>query len=82
MVNAQKPNGWAMRKASIDIGLDVLRAKLSPGEAVSQRDIAYVCGCSPQLIQQIEKAALLKVRQRLKQKLGLITGDFATSATL
>lgn len=46
----------------IDLGLSVLCAIARPGETLSCRDIADVCGCSFQAIYYMEKHAREKIR--------------------
>ena len=62
--------------ADIDLGLDVLNTVRLPGEQLSRSDIAHVCGCTRQNIEQIEMRALKKIRLRLRQELGLDYGTF------
>lgn len=47
---------------NIDLGLSVIGA-VSRGERWSQTDIAKVCGCKMQTIQQIEYRALQKLKR-------------------
>jgi DNA-directed RNA polymerase sigma subunit (sigma70/sigma32) len=54
-----------MAKRSVDIGLAVLSAIRKPHETFSCEQIAGVCGCSKQFINQIERRALAKLRRRL-----------------
>jgi len=51
---------------NIDIGLSVLCCVAKPGETLTDRDIAEVCGCARNSIYQIEKKALNKLRPKLK----------------
>ena len=50
----------AMKDGSIDAGLHLLKHYRHPRGYMTQREIAYVCGCSPTRIQQIELKALQK----------------------
>lgn len=51
----------AKYKSEIDLGLAVLSEVNRDGEVITLRDIADVCDCSPQRIEQIEKEALRKI---------------------
>jgi len=55
-----------IKDGSIDAGLFLLRFFNRYGKGLSQAEIAYVCGCNPGRIGQIERAAIKKLRQRLK----------------
>lgn len=54
---------------SVEAGLICLCAWARPGQTVSHRDIAKVCGVSRGLIFLIEKKALRKVREKLRREL-------------
>ena len=56
--------------AHIDLGLALLSCLLRPGETLTSEDMAAWCGCSKSAIQQIERRALAKVRERLVADLG------------
>ena len=59
-------------KASrIDLGLAISRLTMEPGECRTLAEIAAYCGCSRQGIQYIEQKAILKVRKRLRDLLGI-----------
>lgn len=50
------------RRSNIELGLAVIAALRPAGVVLTQRDIAEICGCSFQRIQQIEWRALEKLR--------------------
>lgn len=54
-----------------DMALDVLNTVRLPGEQISHRQIASICGCSRTLVHQIEKRALRKIRTRIRKEMGL-----------
>lgn len=60
----------------MEVGLAVLATLVKPGQSVSHRAIAEVCGCSRGLIFLIEKQALKKVRERLRKELHLTHAEF------
>lgn len=51
----------------IDLGLAVLEVLTPAGTALSQGDIADVCGCSRSCIYLIELSALKKLRRHLQR---------------
>lgn len=57
-----------MGNKNADIGLSVLLAVRMPGETLTQREIADICGCSRTTIFNIEKSALKKIRQYFKRR--------------
>ena len=65
---------FVVKKPSVDLGLAISGATLAPGQTRSLREIAAFCDCHYNNIEQIEKTALKKIRQRLlfgsKQHLG------------
>jgi len=71
--------GYAIptRRSSVDLGLAALyeaRATVAPSHQLTLREIADVCECSWQAIDQIEKRALMRIRNsaalfRLKKEL-------------
>lgn len=67
---------------NIDLALDVTRSLMRPGDRLSTRSIAEICGCSNTLIFLIEKKALRKVREKLRRKMGISYGEFATQKVL
>jgi hypothetical protein len=52
-------------KPGTDLGLAISGATLQPGKTRTSVEIAAFCGCSKQNIQQIEKRALRKLRNRI-----------------
>jgi transcriptional regulator len=50
----------------LDQTICVLRELLTPGQSLTQEEIADCVGCTRQNIYQIEKKALRKIRTRLK----------------
>jgi transcriptional regulator len=50
----------------IDMGLAVLAAVRKPSQIFTQEQIAQACNCHRGRISQIEKAALRKIRSRLR----------------
>ncbi|MGO8765216.1 MAG: hypothetical protein ACLQSR_08800 [Limisphaerales bacterium] len=67
-----------MRKPDpeIDCALAVLSTLVSPGERLSVRTIAEICGCSQTAIHLIEQGALRKLRRQLRRKLGMSYVEF------
>ncbi|HEY1663771.1 MAG TPA: hypothetical protein VGI03_15245 [Verrucomicrobiae bacterium] len=63
----------------IDCALEVLATMVHPGERLSVRTIADVCGCSQTAIHLIEQGALRKMRKRLRQKLQMNYAEFSDS---
>jgi DNA-directed RNA polymerase sigma subunit (sigma70/sigma32) len=57
-----------LQDGSIDAGLHLLAALTPRGVERTQAEIAFVCGCSMQNIQQIERRALRKIRAALIKK--------------
>lgn len=57
----------AAKAARIDLGLAIARRHARPGVPMSLCQLAEFCGCTDARIQQIEKAALRKVRLRLRE---------------
>lgn len=51
------------RNTFIDLGLEVIETVRQPGECLSPRAIAEVCGCTANRILQIEHGALKKLRR-------------------
>lgn len=62
--------GWGMTRRDIDLGLAVLGVVNSDRQPLTLAEIAEVCGCHRSRIEQIEKAALRKLRGRLHGKRG------------
>jgi hypothetical protein len=56
------------RKDSIDIGLAVAEVLTPYGHVWSTRMLAAVCDCDHERIRQIERAALHKLRFRIKHE--------------
>lgn len=52
-------------KSSIDLGLEISRMSMQPGERRTVREIAYFCDCSPSAIWLIESSAIHKLKRRL-----------------
>ncbi len=65
----------------IDCALEVLATVVYPGERLSIRTIADVCGCSKTAIHLIEQGALRKLRKRLRQQLHMNYAEFSNSRT-
>lgn len=55
------------RTNDIDVGLDILCLLSKPGQILSHRDIAEVCGCTGNYIDELEKRALNKMRQKMNR---------------
>jgi len=64
----QLKTGPGGANVEIDAGLLVLTLMNRSGEALSQRDIAFVCGCTSSFIQQVEAKALKKIRRHLQRE--------------
>ncbi|MCB1733672.1 MAG: hypothetical protein H6981_01380 [Gammaproteobacteria bacterium] len=58
----RNPTTSPEKHRDIDLGLSVLCAVARPGQTLSCRDIADVCGCSHQAIYYMEKHAREKIR--------------------
>lgn len=54
------------RNTIIDIGLSALCQQAHPGQTLSVREIATVCECSHQSINNLIKSGLTKLRKRVK----------------
>jgi hypothetical protein len=54
----------AEKRVRIDLGLDLLARQCRLGVSLSYEQIAAWCGCSSSRIQQIEKKALRKIRNK------------------
>ena len=52
--------------ADIDLGLSVLCSLMGPGDILTHREIAYVCGCTHQYISNVEYKAMAKLREATK----------------
>jgi hypothetical protein len=52
---------------SIDAGLYLLTQVTPKGHCWTQAEIAFVCGCHPGRIGQIERAAIQKLRKRVRE---------------
>jgi hypothetical protein len=65
------------KSEGIDLGLEVLAAVRRPQERFTADDIGEVCGCSGALIQQIERRALQRIRERLRRDWRLTYDEFA-----
>lgn len=63
---------------SRDAGLVILSALTERGETRTLEDIAFVCGCTKQNIQNIEKNALRKIKAELIRR-GVIPDDGSSS---
>lgn len=55
---------------SIDAGLHMLAQVTPPGHCWTQAEIAFVCGCHPGRIGQIERAAIRKLRKHYRTLMG------------
>lgn len=58
----------ADRKTSIDEGLDQALRLRQPGQLMELREIARICRCSYQRIEQIQKSALIKLRRAIGEE--------------
>lgn len=61
-----------IKNPNIDIGLAALCKHAKPGQLLTSREIADVCGVSHQCIWQIEEKAKQKVKAQLIKKYGHI----------
>ena len=59
----------APKGVEIDLGLAISGATLPPGQRRDSQEMANYCNCSKQLIHQIEKKAIRKVRKALLEKM-------------
>lgn len=66
------------RANRISLGLDVLSHHVRRGQCVPLSAIAAACDITIEGARQIEQSALKKLRERLRLKLGLELGQFAT----
>jgi hypothetical protein len=64
-VRAKKSVPCELRDGSIDAGLYLLDIT-GKGKFMTDREIAFVCGCSRQLVWQIERAAIAKLASALR----------------
>ena len=55
------------RAFDIDLGMAVIAAVRKPGESMTAAEIAAVCGCSKQAIEQEEKAAIEKLQRAARR---------------
>lgn len=55
-----------MKSNDVDLGLSVLCVVSQRDDTLSTKDIADVCGCSRNNIDEIEKRALKKLRAKFK----------------
>lgn len=53
------------KSARVDLGLELLRMAVKPGEELSRTDLAAWCGCSNTAIEKIERNAINKIRNKL-----------------
>ena len=53
--------------APLDLMLAILQINLKPGEVLTRQQIADFCGVTAERIGKIEKAALLKLKRRLRK---------------
>lgn len=58
--------GTLSKSQRIDLGLAVIAAVRRPGESLTLRDMAEICGCSKSAIWLIERAALNKLRRAIE----------------
>lgn len=63
----------AAKQRAFDLGLAVSAATLGPGEWRSAKTLARYCGVSHQAIEQIEANAVIKVRQALRRRFGILS---------
>jgi hypothetical protein len=52
----------------VNLGLAIAGATLQPGQSRTLREIAAYCGCSMQAVQEIERTAMRKLRNRLMRE--------------
>jgi hypothetical protein len=57
------PMAGGEKTKRIDLGLDLLAARMSYGQTCTYQEIAAWCGCTDGFIYQVEKRALRKVRK-------------------
>ena len=65
-VSAPDPDGLD-KTARINLGIDLLHALREPGKRCTVEEVAAWSDCSVQAVQQIEKAALEKLRRALRK---------------
>ena len=53
----------ATKNNEVDIALHALCIHAAPGQTMTYREMADVCGCSPQLLDNIAQRALSKLRR-------------------
>lgn len=58
----------AQRRTSIDLGLEVIETVRKPGQRLTCKEIAAVCGCTGAAIYWIEKSALAKLRRAMARR--------------
>lgn len=51
------------KNPNIDVGLTALVQHATPRQVLSRKDIASVCGCTPDYIRDIERYALTKLKR-------------------
>jgi hypothetical protein len=56
------------KNPEIDVGLEILSRLAAPGDTLTLREIADVCGCHPQNIAYIENRALKKLHGQFLQR--------------
>jgi DNA-directed RNA polymerase sigma subunit (sigma70/sigma32) len=57
-----------LRDGSIEAGLHLLSLYMPHGLVLTQEEIAFVCGCSMQNIQQIERRAMQKLKAEFERR--------------
>lgn len=63
------------RAERVNLGLAISAATMRPGQERTLPEIAAYCDCSKQLISQLEKRAIRKVRLALRLRYGIISTD-------
>ena len=73
-MSTAKPEQTGLRDGSVDAGLHLLALATPRGVCRSQEEIAYVCGCTLQNIQHIERRAKRKLREAFEAR--RLNGEF------
>lgn len=75
----------SVKDGSVDAGLLLLAQVTPAGRVRTQEEIAFVCGCSLQNIQHIERAAMRKLRDAFESRgvrSELLAGGLGTHSTV
>ena len=73
---SMKSPAFIARQKKIDDALRLLHSATPPGMELTQQEIAQACGCSRSFIDQIEKRAIFKMRDKMRKALGMSWRDF------